>query len=377
MKINVASQSIGAQMITAADGTNFTGTVTVVITIDNGTQSASGGTAPAHEGNGYHSYTPTQAETNGAHIAFTFTGSGAITATVQVYTSFPQTGDNFARTGAPVGASISADIAANGAAIDGVATQIDGIEGATFDTSTDSLEAIRNRGDAAWTTGAGGSSPTVAEIADGVWDEVLSAHVTAGTTGKALADIEVDTAEIGTAGAGLTNISLPNQTMDITGNLSGSVGSVTGAAGSVTGAVGSVAGNVDGSIGSLGATAKTEVNTEVDNALDTVIPSSPTLGSLNALVRGSVPRKNVALSDLEFLMVDATDFTTPVIGLTLAGTRSIDGGAFAVVAGTIAEVANGIYQFDATAADMNGSIITFRFTATGAADRYITLRTSG
>lgn len=41
--------------------------------------------------------------------------------------------------------------------------------------------------------------------------------------------ILVDTAEIGTAGAGLTNINLPDQTMNITGNLSGSVGSVTGA----------------------------------------------------------------------------------------------------------------------------------------------------
>ena len=35
-------------------------------------------------------------------------------------------------------------------------------------------------------------------------------------------------ARIGVAGAGLTNIDLPNQTMDITGDLSGSVGSVTG-----------------------------------------------------------------------------------------------------------------------------------------------------
>jgi len=48
-------------------------------------------------------------------------------------------------------------------------------------------------------------------------------------------------ARIGVNGAGLSNIDLPNQTMDITGNitgnLSGSVGSVTGAVGSVTGAV--------------------------------------------------------------------------------------------------------------------------------------------
>ena len=47
--------------------------------------------------------------------------------------------------------------------------------------------------------------------------------------------ILLDTAEIGTAGAGLTNINLPNQTMDITGSLSGSVGSVTGSVGSVVG----------------------------------------------------------------------------------------------------------------------------------------------
>jgi hypothetical protein len=94
-------------------------------------------------------------------------------------------------------------------------------------------------------------------IGDSVWDEALSGHTTAGTSGKALSDVLVDTAEIGTAGAGLTNIDLPNQTMDITGNitgnLSGSVGSVTGAVGSVTGAVGSVTGNVGGNVtGSVG-----------------------------------------------------------------------------------------------------------------------------
>jgi len=37
------------------------------------------------------------------------------------------------------------------------------IKGATF-ASTDTLEAIRDRGDAAWVTGAGGSAPTVGEI---------------------------------------------------------------------------------------------------------------------------------------------------------------------------------------------------------------------
>jgi hypothetical protein len=52
------------------------------------------------------------------------------------------------------------------------------------------------------------------------------------TVAANLVDIESQTDDIGVAGAGLTNINLPNQTMDIvgdiTGNLSGSVGSVTG-----------------------------------------------------------------------------------------------------------------------------------------------------
>ncbi len=43
-----------------------------------------------------------------------------------------------------------------------------------------------------------------------------------------IAAIEAQTDDIGVAGAGLTNIDLPNQTMDITGSLSGSVGTLTG-----------------------------------------------------------------------------------------------------------------------------------------------------
>lgn len=71
-----------------------------------------------------------------------------------------------------------------------VSDKIDAIQGATFSESTDSLEAIRNRGDAAWLTGAGGSSPTVAQIVDGVWDELKSAHTDADTFGDYL-DTEV------------------------------------------------------------------------------------------------------------------------------------------------------------------------------------------
>lgn len=98
MKKNVASQKVGAQMVSASDGSAFTGSVTVFVTLDAGTQAQGtvGSGACTHEGNGYHTYAPSQAETNGDHAAFTFTGTGAVPATVQVYTSFPQTGDGYA-----------------------------------------------------------------------------------------------------------------------------------------------------------------------------------------------------------------------------------------------------------------------------------------
>lgn len=85
--------------------------------------------------------------------------------------------------------------------------------------------------------------------------------------------------------------------------------------------------------------------------------------------------KNAAFSNFEFLMVDGTDFATPKTGLTVTGQRSIDGGAFAAVSGTIAEVGSGIYQFDALAADTNGDVVTWKFSSATAADRFVTIKT--
>ena len=90
----------------------------------------------------------------------------------------------------------------------------------------------------------------------------------------------------------------------------------------------------------------------------------------------AIPTKNSGFSNITFLMVDATDHFTPETGLTVTGQRSLDGAAFAGVAGSIAEIANGIYQFDAAAADMNGDMIIFRFSASGAADTFITMKTT-
>jgi len=89
MKKNVAGQKIGGQLVSATDGSAVTsGTVTVYVTGDAGTQAAGsvGAGACTHEGNGYWTYAPAQAETNYDLIAFTFVCAGAVPSTVQVFT---------------------------------------------------------------------------------------------------------------------------------------------------------------------------------------------------------------------------------------------------------------------------------------------------
>ena len=184
MKKNVAGQVIGVQMVAAADGSAFTGSVTVSVTGDAGTQATGsvGSGACTHEGNGYHTYAPAQAETNYDLIGFTFTGTGAIPSTVQVYTSFPQTGDNFARLGAPVGASISADVAGVQSDTNDIQTRLPAaLVSGRIDASVGAMAANV-------LTAAATAADFGAEIADAVWDEATSGHTTAGTTGKALTD---------------------------------------------------------------------------------------------------------------------------------------------------------------------------------------------
>lgn len=112
------------------------------------------------------------------------TMDGRILGTIAAGTHNPQGGDAYARLGAPAGASVSADVAAVKGDTAGVKTKTDYLPSAT--------------------AGAAGG--------------VFIAGANAATT------------------------------VNITGNLSGSVGSVTGAVGSVTGNVG---GNVTGSVGSV------------------------------------------------------------------------------------------------------------------------------
>lgn len=138
---NTAGQRIGAQLVSATDGSAFTGAATVYVTGDAGAQAVGsvGSGACVHEGNGYHTYAPAQAETNYDLAAFTFVGSGAVPVTVQVYT---RAGDAFTRLGAPAGASIAADIASVQADTNDLQTRVPAaLVGGRIDASVGAMAA--------------------------------------------------------------------------------------------------------------------------------------------------------------------------------------------------------------------------------------------
>jgi len=80
---------------------------------------------------------------------------------------------------------------------------------------------------------------------------------------------------------------------------------------------------------------------------------------------------NTGLNNFEFAMVDTSG--APRTGLAVTGQRSIDGGVFGPCTNSAAELSNGLYKIDLSASDLNGSVITLRFIATGAQDRLITV----
>lgn len=75
---------------------------------------------------------------------------------------------------------------------------------------------------------------------------------------------------------------------------------------------------------------------------------------------------NKALAAFMFIMTDSSG--NAVLSATVSATRSIDGGAFAACANSVSEIGNGWYKINLAQADMNGTVIALRFTATGARD---------
>lgn len=240
--------ALGA-VVQISDGAVQTTGVSIAVKPQGTTASAGGGTTSYEQG--IVEYIPTQAETN--YTSFTViayktgcipvaqtiitsasatsgkvvlsgeTHTSAVIPTVTTLTGHTaQTGDCFARLGAPAGASVSADVAAVKS------------DTAAVKTKTDFLPSA--------TAGAAGG--------------VFIAGTNAATS-------------ITTA-----------LTANITGNLSGSVGSVTGAVGSVTGNVG---GNVVGSVASVTGAVGSVTGLTAAN-LDAAVSTRATPAQVNAEV---------------------------------------------------------------------------------------------
>ena len=239
-KQNTAVTGLTFGLVSATDGSAITtGTVTGYYTLDGGTQ-ATITASPVHEGNGQWSANLTAGEMNGAIVGLLFTHASAIPVSFTIKTDTKivselqdltaaqvnaeadtaiadaslATAANLAIVDANVdailvdtGTTLPASLATIDANVDSILVdtgtdipaRFDGIEGATFSSLTDSLEAIRDRGDTAWITGGGGSAPTAAEVADAVWDELQSGHTTAGTFGEVATEIASILTDTGTS----------------------------------------------------------------------------------------------------------------------------------------------------------------------------------
>lgn len=117
--------------------------------------------------------------------------------TLTTYTgNTPQTGDSFARLGAPAGASVSADVAA-------VKAETASIQGDTNDLQTRVPAALVGGLMASSLTAAGLAADATSEVAGAVWDESRAGHVGSGSFGEGvrLMDDALDSSKLAASAA--------------------------------------------------------------------------------------------------------------------------------------------------------------------------------
>ena len=171
MKKNEGGQVVAFQAVSSTDGSAVTtGSPTVYVTIDGGTQ-ASGANTAIHEGQGAWSYVPTQAETDGDHVVYTFTLAGCINQSVNVYpvvvSEYQATGfSTFDHTTDEV-TTDSASRTASQADVSGLATQasVDAVDSIVDAILLDTADLQANQGNWLTATGFNTVAPDNAGIA--------------------------------------------------------------------------------------------------------------------------------------------------------------------------------------------------------------------
>lgn len=153
---NTAGQGLyvyAHDLLADAPKTGDASNITATVSKDGGSPAASATTNPTEIGRGVYWLPLSQAETNAEAIAIAAVSS---TANVVVAPVLAQTGTS------PSALAGITSLAAwlrglyRKSAMDATAKTEVNSGGGTYDESTDSVEAIRERGDAAWTTGGGG-----------------------------------------------------------------------------------------------------------------------------------------------------------------------------------------------------------------------------
>jgi hypothetical protein len=226
----------------------------------------------------------------------------------------------------------------------------------TFDQTTDSNEALRDRGDAAWITATGFSTLTQADIRT--------------ATGLASANLDTQIGTLATA-ASLSTVA---------GYLDTEVAAILADTNELQ-TDWANGGRLDLLVDSILADTDSLDTTKITTARAAVLTDWIDGGRLDLLLDGVVadnpnrPTQGVELANVMFMMVDATDLSTPETGVTVTATISKDGGAFASCTNSASEVSGGWYKITLTSTEMNAASIAVKFTGSGCAQRNIAFRT--
>lgn len=202
---------------------------------------------------------------NAATTYATLTSTGAFS--VNGVNATSQTGDNFARLGAPAGASVSADIAAVK------------VDSAAVKAKTDNLPAAP----ASTTNITGGTITTVTNLTNAPTAGDLTATMKTSVTTAATAATPIAASVAGNVGGNVVGTvasvvgAVGSVTGNVGGNVVGTVASVVGAVASVTGNVG---GNVAGSVASVtaGVTLAASAVQAIWDALTTALTTAGSIG---------------------------------------------------------------------------------------------------
>jgi hypothetical protein len=113
---------------------------------------------------------------------------------------------------------------------------------------------------------------------------------------------------------------------------------------------------------------------EIQTGLATAAALTTSDGKLDTLLAADTTyKKGVAVTAFMFYMQLTSG--APGTGLTVAATISKDGGAFNAIAGAVTEVSAGWYKVNLTNTEMTADEVALKFTATGANQRNIKIRT--